>query len=135
MDASQGRDGSPGFNRPQYAERVTAIYRDSYAARYGRSYVEPWGWKHQLNLRNLAQILDGLPFAQPLWLDLACGQAWHFARFAGRACMYGLDLSPAQLARAQLNAPTAAFVCADMVDAPFLRQSFDLVTIFWAGYC
>lgn len=135
MDASQVRDGSTGFNRRQNAERVTAIYRESYAAAYASLYVEPWRRKHELNLRNLAQILDALPVAQPSWLDLACGQAWHFARFGGRARMYGLDLSPAQLARARLSAPTAAFVCADMVEAPFLYGSFDLVTMFWAGYC
>jgi hypothetical protein len=59
MDASQVRDGSTGFNRRQNAERVTAIYRESYAAAYAS--FEPWRRKHELNLHNLAQILDALP--------------------------------------------------------------------------
>jgi len=135
VDPSQDRDRSADFDPRSYANRVTAIYRENYAARYGRLYLEPWPRKHELNLHNLAQILDALPIAEPSWLDLACGQAWHFARFVGRARMYGLDLSPAQLARARINAPTAAFVRADMVDAPFLHRSFDLATIFWGAYC
>jgi SAM-dependent methyltransferase len=170
MDASQVRDGSTGFNRRQKVERVTAIYRESFAAGYGSLYVQPWRRKHELNLHNLARILDALPIAQPSWLDLACGQAWHFARFGGRARMCGLDLSPAQLARARLrtrqvtiesgraakaarrlrlsaavraivsfrvlSAPTGAFVCClrGYGRGPFLYGSFDLVTMFWAGY-
>ncbi len=131
----QTESDAPETTRPQYAERATAIYGESYAARYPSLYIEPWRRKHEINAHNLTRILDALPIVQPLWLDLACGQAWHFTLFRGRARMHGLDLSPAQLLRARLRAPAAAFVCADMVHAPLLPESFDLVTNFWAGYC
>jgi SAM-dependent methyltransferase len=114
---------------------AATIYSESYAAQYPSLYLTPWRRKHELNLANLARVLDSLAQATPVWLDLACGQAWHFAQFPGRARMVGLDLSPAQIARARRNATEAAFVCGDVSRAPFPPASFDLVTNFWAGYC
>ncbi len=49
--------------------------------------------------------------------------------------MLGLDISEAQLKRARINAPEAAFICGDMKEVKFQAASFDLVTNFWAGYC
>jgi SAM-dependent methyltransferase len=124
-----------GRRRPRYDESASAIYRESYAERYAAFYITPWPRKHNLNATNLAHILASLTPPQPLWLDLACGQAWHFSVLPGRGRMIGLDLSEAQLVRARRNAPEAAFVRADMSRAPFSPGSVDLVTSFWAGYC
>jgi len=112
-----------------------AIYGEDYAQRYPELYTAPWQRKHELNARNLTGVLDGLPGPAPRWLDLACGQAWHFSAFRERARMLGVDLSEAQLQRARANAPWATFQCADMTQVAFPRCSFDLVTNFWGGYC
>lgn len=120
---------------PSYVEHAAAIYGDEYAATYPSLYITPWKHKHDLNERNLARVLAALPGPTPDWLDLACGQAWHFSRFTGRARMVGLDVSEAQLARSRQHAPGAAFVRADMAHACFRAASFDLVTNFWGAYC
>lgn len=113
---------------------VTAIYSDAYAERYPALYIAPWGRKHRLNVANLGRILDGLG-PRPHWVDLACGQAWHFSRFPGRAEAIGVDISPAQLSRARRNAPDARFVRADLARLQLADRSVDLVSNFWAGYC
>lgn len=116
-----------------------ALYGEAYAARYADLYIAPWQRKHQLDVANLSRILDELEDrgsgTRPRWLDLACGQAWHFARFPGRARQIGVDLSAAQLARARRNAPHATFLQADLTDLALAAGSVDLVTNFWAGYC
>jgi SAM-dependent methyltransferase len=112
-----------------------SIYREPYVDRYPSFYLAPWMRKHELNAANLDRILSGLRSPLPRWLDLACGQAWHFSVLRGRAQMVGLDLSEAQLARARAKAPHARFVCADMTETVFAPASFDLVSNFWAGYC
>src|SRR5208282_1906292 len=91
------QDDARDVEEPRYGAAVTAIYRDSYAAAYPSLYLTPWRNKHDLNARNLAAVLEGLAAPMPDWLDLACGQAWHFSLFPGRARMVGLDLSQAQL--------------------------------------
>lgn len=120
---------------PAYDEGAAAIYRDDYAAAYPSLYIKPWRNKHELNVRNLTAVLHGLATPMPDWLDLACGQAWHFSMFQGRARMVGVDLSQAQLARARASVPGATFVHQDMARVRFPDSSFDLVTNFWAGYC
>lgn len=114
---------------------VQAIYDEAYAERYPSLYLAPWGRKHRINEECLSRLLAGLGLPMPSWLDLACGQAWHFSRFAGRARMVGLDASDAQLARALRNAPHAEYIHRDMSLVDFPRPCFDLVTNFWAGYC
>ena len=37
------------------------------------------GKKHQLNVDNIMSILTTLSTGQRRWLDLCCGQAWHFS--------------------------------------------------------
>jgi len=116
-------------------ETVRALYDETYAADYPSLYIHPWRRKHELNVGRLAALLDRSPGRPPNWLDLACGQAWHFAQFPGRARMVGLDLSAAQLERAHANAPHAGLIQANMTEAAFTAGSFDLVTNFWGGYC
>ena len=118
-----------------YEQRVLQIYREDYAANYPSLYTLPWRRKHELNAKNLDRILAAFPSRMPKWLDLACGQAWHFSQFPGWAHMVGVDLSEPQLLRAQKNAPNASFVRGDMTLMGFRESAFDLVTNFWAGYC
>jgi len=117
-----------------YRERVPALYGPSYASDYPGLYLTAWPAKHALNL----EVLDGL-LAQlgpdPRWIDIACGQGWHFSQFHGRARMTGLDLSQAQLAHARAATPDADFICGDMAETQFAPASFDLLTNFWGGYC
>jgi len=131
----ENRSATPGGAIASANDGARAIYREPYADRYPSLYLAPWPRKHELNAANLDRILSGLRSPSPRWLDLACGQAWHFSVFPGRAQMLGLDLSEAQLARARVNAPHARFICGDMTEAVFAPASFDLVSNFWAGYC
>lgn len=117
------------------ANAPDAIYRRPYVDIYPLLYLTPWQGKHDLNRANLDRILSSLRAQPPRWLDLACGQAWHFSVLPGRAEMTGLDLSAAQLAYARRNAPHARFIEGDMAAARFAAASFDLVSNFWAGYC
>lgn len=124
MTGIRPRDGAPG-----------AIYQQPYADLYPSLYLKPWQRKHDLNRANLDRILSSLSAPAPRWLDLACGQAWHFSVMPGRGQMTGIDLSGAQLARARRNAPYARFIERDIATARFAAASFDLVSNFWAGYC
>ena len=117
-----------------YRERVPALYRPSYARDYPDLYLTAWPAKHALNREILGGVLDELG-PDPRWIDIACGQGWHFSQFPGRARMTGLDLSEAQLARARAATPDADFICGDMAEAAFAPASFDLLTNFWGGYC
>jgi SAM-dependent methyltransferase len=126
----------------QRDDAVASLYGEEYAVRYASLYLAPWAQKHRLNTANLSRILDGLPGHEggssperPRWLDLACGQAWHFSQFPGRTRQVGVDLSPAQLALARCNAPDATLLHANVSELHFPDGSFDLVTSFWAAYC
>jgi predicted TPR repeat methyltransferase len=122
---------APGARAPT---SVQEIYGYDYAAIYPSLYVDKWPKKHERNARHLTRILEGLNVPMPRWLDLGCGQAWHFSVFSGHARMLGIDLSEAQLVRARRSAPDATFVCKDMAELKFPRATFDLVTNFWAAY-
>jgi len=111
-----------------------SIYDDAYAERYDALYLHPWRGKHEVNQRHLARLLAAMP-PRPRWLDLACGQAWHFSQFPDSIAKFGVDLSLAQLRRARRRSPAARFVQADMSRVAFPDGAFDLVTAFWAGYC
>lgn len=118
-----------------YAERARAIYDDAYAETYPSLYGEPWPAKHRLNLAILDRLISDFAPRSPRWLDLACGQAWHFSMLRSRARLVGVDISEAQLARARRLVPDATFLRADMTKLRFAPGSLDLVTNFWAGYC
>lgn len=112
-----------------------ALYDQEYARRYRAMYIEPWGAKHRLNEANLRRLLETELPPAPRWLDLACGQAWHFSRFPGRATQVGVDASAAQLFHARQACPEAELVLSDMTQVRLPRGSFDLVTSFWGAYC
>ncbi|TXC71992.1 class I SAM-dependent methyltransferase [Sphingomonas ginsenosidivorax] len=112
---------------------VSEIYSRGYCDTYAALYIDPWPAKHAANLRILDFLLDRGP--QTRWLDLACGQAWHFAHLAGRAQMTGVDASASQLAKARIAAPHATFVCDDLRTFEPTPDAFDLITVFWGAYC
>ncbi|HEX2735554.1 MAG TPA: class I SAM-dependent methyltransferase [Polyangiaceae bacterium] len=134
--------GARAFATGETYAAVQAIYSEEYAALYPSLYIQPWAQKHALNVANLTRLLSAAPAiaptehakAQPTWLDLACGQAWHFRQFPHRAHMLGVDSSAAQLMRAGKGAPWASFLQADIAGLELEPQSFDLITNFWAGY-
>jgi len=119
------------------------LYDESYADAYESFYLHPWEKKHQLNVDNILSILTTLSTGQRRWLDLCCGQAWHFSMIKDgvdnglddRIEKVGVDLSPAQLKRAALRNPTANFILADVLDVSLPQDKFGLVTSFWAAYC
>lgn len=116
-----------------------AIYGPEYASGYGSLYIDPWAEKHGWNRRRIEELLDGLgehrDAEAPRWLDVACGQAWHFGAVRRRAIQVGLDASFDQLRVARSKNPSAQFVQADMGSRLFGPASFDLVTSFWGAYC
>jgi SAM-dependent methyltransferase len=116
-------------------DSARAIYDERYAERYPSLYIAPWAAKHERNRAIVDGLLAERDGESPRWLDLACGQGWHFSQFPGRARMLGVDVSEAQLARARALAGHASFLCADMAELSFAPASFDLVTSFWAAYC
>lgn len=111
------------------------IYDRRYAEQYDSFYLHPWRPKHDLNVRHITPLLkSGRPDA-PAWLDLCCGQAWHFAQFPESVGKLGVDASAAQLALARERNPDADFIEADVLEVALEPGSFDLVTCFWAAYC
>jgi SAM-dependent methyltransferase len=115
--------------------RARVIYDDAYADRYEALYLHPWPAKHALNRRILDSLLPQAVRRDRRWLDLCCGQAWHFSFYPEVKCRTGVDLSPAQLKIARTRNPEAEFLCADVLEAALTPASFDLVTCFWGAYC
>jgi ubiquinone/menaquinone biosynthesis C-methylase UbiE len=118
-----------------HPECITAIYDDSYASQYESLYLYPWTEKHELNVHNIKRLLLGLPRKKRRWLDLCCGQAWHFSQFSEPIEEVGVDISASQLKFARVRNPNATFIQGDILETVFPDESFDLVTSFWAGYC
>jgi hypothetical protein len=115
--------------------RIRAIYTHSYAEIYESLYLVPWPNKHRHNIANINRILSNLPIEGRRWLDVCCGQAWHFSQFFGATKKFGLDISLAQLHRAKRRNPNAAFIQCDALAPSFGDGLFDLVTSFWGAYC
>lgn len=106
------------------------LYGERYADVYRALYVDhpQWRDKHELNLRIVRSLLR--PGSS--WLDLCCGQAWHFTGVPGGP-RTGIDLSSAQLAYARRDNPDATFIEGDVLEVA-LPGRFDLVTSFWGAY-
>lgn len=98
-------------------------YDEACASVYATHYLQPWPLKHRINALVLNDLL-GRPFGRdPVWLDTCCGLAWHFSRFPNPLQKIGVDHRAAQLRRARLQNPDAAFACASMV-GPISRYFF-----------
>jgi len=116
-------------------EEIREIYDAEYAARYEGFYLHPWPRKHDANLLNLRRLLSSLREESPRWLDLGCGQAWHFRHFPNSIQKVGVDLSMSQLKLARRRNPEALFIQADMSELCLPERHFHIVTCFWAAYC
>lgn len=116
-------------------EHIMSIYSEEYASKYEIFYLCPWIGKHVLNAKNIERILLELPCCDKSWLDICCGQAWHFSQFPNTIKKVGVDISEAQLKLAKDRNPDAVFVRGDILDIAFVDDSFDLATNFWASYC
>jgi len=117
---------------PNESSAAVAIYNASYAPVYERLFIEHplWEPKRAFNKRAISALLHPLG----LWLDTCCGQGWHLAQFPNHRRV-GLDISGAQLKRAQQQNPGVSFIQADLSDYEFPdEQWFDLVTNFWSAY-
>lgn len=112
---------------------VKGIYTAAYAEKYESLYLDSWSEKHQINQKFIEQILFNLPAGR--WLDLGCGQAWHFSQVPCALSKVGVDLSPHQLRHAAKRNPDASFILGDWAEIEFLSASFDFVTCFWGAYC
>jgi SAM-dependent methyltransferase len=109
------------------------IYTDAYAPLYRQIYIDhpQWHAKHDHNERVLRSLLG----QASSWLDVCCGQAWHFTRFPEIFERAGIDISAAQLAIARRDNPSATFFEADVRSFDFpAPRTFDLVTSFWGSY-
>ena len=115
--------------------KVAELYSHSYAAEYERIYLDPWPEKHILNLKLLELILRPLERASDCWLDICCGQAWHFSQITRPIRKVGIDISLPQLQRAALRNPSSEFVCTDVSWAGIKKESVSLATSFWGAYC
>ena len=114
---------------------VRAIYDRAYADRYEELYIQPWQAKHEMNRRLLDMLMPRSTRPDRRWLDLCCGQAWHFSCYPEVGWRLGVDLSPAQLQIARLRNPQAQFLCANVLEVTLPQVSYDLVTCFWGAYC
>ena len=67
-------------------------------------------------------------------LDLGCGNGIPVAKLLvdGGFAVSGVDISPVQVARAQLALPGAHFICADMTELAFPAQTFAAIVSFYA---
>jgi SAM-dependent methyltransferase len=117
------------------SEDILALYSENYADQYEDFYLHPWAGKHNLNVFNLRRILKEFPQESVRWLDLGCGQAWHFSQFPSGITKVGFDLSIFQLKLAKKRNPDASFIQADMSAMCLTEACFDLITCFWAAYC
>jgi ubiquinone/menaquinone biosynthesis C-methylase UbiE len=115
-------------------KEILSIYDDEYAKKYETYYLQPWINKHNLNVFNIERILQEILFEKKRWLDICCGQGWHFSKFSPKIEKIGFDLSIPQLRMARKRNPDAVFIQADIFDVTFKNESFDIITSFWAAY-
>jgi ubiquinone/menaquinone biosynthesis C-methylase UbiE len=66
-------------------------------------------------------------------LDAGCGAGVPIAQqLAARATVIGVDFAEVQLGLARHHVPSGAWVCADLVELPFVDASFDAVRSYYA---
>jgi ubiquinone/menaquinone biosynthesis C-methylase UbiE len=124
----------PGRQDASIDQRADA-YDEAYAAAYRDLYIDAWPLKHGINRDVIQHLLELAHAPDDAWLDICCGQAWHFAQFPGHGLKIGIDRSRSQLAWAKRDNPDAAFVHADIRSLALRPATAALVTSFWASYC
>ncbi len=104
--------------------------RDGYDA-IGERYQD-WARDSAPRRRYLDRLLAMLPPGAEV-LELGCGAGLPATLALNeRTAVTGVDISPAQIARAKANVPKAQFLCADMVSLDLPAERFDAVTAFCA---
>jgi SAM-dependent methyltransferase len=112
-------------------DRRKQIVRDGYDAVAGE-YLE-WSRNSGVRARYLAKLLSLLPERGARVLELGCGAGLPVTKaLAERASVTAVDISPAQVALADKNVPTAEILCADMMAVDFPQAGFDAVCAFYA---
>ena len=114
-------------------------YASTGAARlYRHLYIDDAFWRPR-NLENeriLRRLVEALP--KPLqWVDLFCGQGWHFDFSGPGVSATGVDASGPQLELARARNPDATFVEGEVLDvlqSEALQLPIGLATIFWGAY-
>jgi cyclopropane fatty-acyl-phospholipid synthase-like methyltransferase len=97
---------------------------DEYAAL--ESQAEPWP-----RLARVRAFVANLPDGSRV-LDLGCGNGVPATReIASRHLATGVDISPQQIARAEVNVPCATFLCADVREVEFAPRSFDAIVALY----
>jgi len=114
---------------PEEPRRIVESGYDAIAERYADALRRGRG-PQTFFRRFLDHVLELIPDAGTV-LDLGCGAGLITAELATRARVVAVDISAAQLELASGNAPSAAFVRADMTDVAFEPRSFDGVVAFW----
>lgn len=72
-------------------------------------------------------ILESLPLADPQIADLGCGTGWFTAELSRLGRATGIDLSETAIAHAKVAYPRVPFIAANLFDASFAADQFDVV--------
>jgi SAM-dependent methyltransferase len=114
---------------PEEPRRIVESGYDAIAERYADAIRRGRG-PQTFFRRFLGRVLELIPDGGR-GLDLGSGAGLITAEVATRARVVAVDISAGQLELASGNAPSAAFVRADMTDVAFAPRSFDAVVAFW----
>jgi ubiquinone/menaquinone biosynthesis C-methylase UbiE len=115
-----------------YQTRVKDLYNEKYTIEYSSMYGPKMNkLKHFVNKAKIDKLLP----SNGKWLDVCCGEAWHFSVCKKGSEKVGIDISEHQIERAKKKNPTCKFICDDVIDVKIENDYFDLVTSFWGGYC
>jgi SAM-dependent methyltransferase len=106
---------------------------DKISHTYRGDVIDPSNPEHLRYIDWVNQLLP-LVSVQAAVLDLGCGNGIPTTKLladSGRS-VTGVDISPIQIARAQLLVPHADFICADMTELRFPPASFAAIVSFYA---
>jgi len=113
--------------RDEFGDLIARGYdrvADEYAAL--ESETEPWP-----RLARVRAFVADLPDGSRV-LDLGCGNGVPATReIASRHVVTGVDISPEQIARAEVNVPGTTFHCADVRVIEFAPRSFDAIVALY----
>jgi len=88
-----------------------------------KRFVQQAAWTSELRLFLFERT--GMAVTQRV-LEVGCGTGAILSGLATRAAVHGLDLEPARLAEARLNAPQASLACANALLLPYASGVFDI---------
>lgn len=86
-------------------------------------YTQQANWTR--NLREYLFDRAGLKSAQRV-LEVGCGTGAILNKVETSAALHGLDIQPASLMEARVNAPTASLTCGEALSLPYPQDAFDI---------